>query len=177
MSEKVLLLHGWGGSDFPHWQSWLAGEIAKDYGTVNFLKFENYDFPNKDDWKNQLIKEIESFNPSIVICHSVANILWFHLCNEVELKQIKRLFLVAPPSMNCDIEELKSFYPCEIPKNLYADESKIIASTNDPYTSLQELKSLQKELNISLEILQDAGHINTDSGFGKWDWILQEVKK
>jgi len=30
MAKKVLLLHGWGGSDFPHWQSWLAGEIAKE---------------------------------------------------------------------------------------------------------------------------------------------------
>ena len=42
--------------------------------------------------------------------------------------------------------------------------------------SLDELKLLQKNLNIPLKILQDAGHINTDSGFGEWPWILQEVK-
>jgi len=176
MNKKVLILHGWGGSDFPHWQSWLASEIAKDYGYVNFLKFDNYDFPNKNIWKNQLTKVINEFNPNIIICHSVANILWFHLCNEMKLKQINKLFLVAPPSFSCDIPELSSFYPCEVPKNLYADKSILIGSTNDPYMSLDELKSLQKKLNIPLEILQDAGHINTDSGFGEWDWILQEVK-
>ncbi|HIC78956.1 MAG TPA: serine hydrolase family protein, partial [Sulfurovum sp.] len=33
MSDRVLILHGWGGSDAPHWQSELASEIAKNYGT------------------------------------------------------------------------------------------------------------------------------------------------
>ncbi len=41
MIEKVLLLHGWGGSDTPHWQSWLAGEIAKDYRKVSFFWSSN----------------------------------------------------------------------------------------------------------------------------------------
>ena len=27
--DKVLILHGWGGSDAPHWQAELACEIAK----------------------------------------------------------------------------------------------------------------------------------------------------
>ena len=176
MQNRVLILHGWGGSDFPHWQSWLASELAKDYGVVNFLKFQEYDFPNKDIWKSQLIKEIELFNPDIVVCHSIANILWFHICNEIKLKQIKKLLLVAPPSFSCDIKELESFYPCDIPKDLYAKRSILISSTNDPYMSVDEVKDLQKKLSIELELLQDAGHINTDSGFGEWEWILQEVR-
>ena len=52
--QKVLLLHGWGGSDYPHWQSWLASEIAKDYGTVSFLRLKNPDAPKKSEWMHQL---------------------------------------------------------------------------------------------------------------------------
>jgi uncharacterized protein len=37
MQKKVLLLHGWGGSNYPHWQSWLAAELAKNYGKVSFF--------------------------------------------------------------------------------------------------------------------------------------------
>jgi len=176
MSNKVLLLHGWSGSDFPHWQAWLASELAKEYGEVSFLKFEDYDFPIKDIWKNQLIKQINSFNPDIVICHSVANILWFHLCNEVKLQQIKKLFLVAPPSLSCDIKELRSFYPCNLPNNLFAKDALLISSTNDPYISQEEVKTMAKQLNIPTKILQDAGHINADSGYGEWEWILKEVQ-
>jgi len=177
MSGRVLLLAGWGGSDFPHWQSWLASELAKNYGCVSFLKFSTFDLPDKDTWMDELIKEIDLFKPDIVICHSIANILWFHICNELNLKVIKKLYLVVPPSLKCDIEELSSFYPCTIPTNLYAKESLLITSTNDPYMTQHEAEKLQNELGVPMKVLKDAGHINADSGFGEWEWILQDIKK
>jgi len=176
MSKKVLILAGWGGSDFPHWQSWLASELAKDYGKISFLKFSNFEFPNKDDWKNELIKEIDNFKPNIVVCHSIANILWFHICNTLHVEQLDKLFLVVPPSLKCDIKELSSFYPCEIPKNLYAKESILITSTNDPYMTQNEANELQDALHVEMKVLKNAGHINTDSGFGEWSWILDAIK-
>lgn len=176
MKEKILFLHGWGGSDFPHWQSWLAGELAKDYGKVSFLKFSNFDLPNKDDWKNELIKELDDFKPDTVICHSLANTVWFHLCNEENIPNVKKLFLVAPPSLNSKIDDIDSFFPVAIPKNLNADEALLVCSTNDPYMSLDEAKSLQKELDIEMHIVENAGHINADSGFGEWPWMLQKLQ-
>lgn len=184
MNKKVLLLAGWGGSDYPHWQSWLASELAKEYGKVSFLKFSNFDFPNKNIWKDELIKEIDDFKPDIVICHSIANILWFHICNELtnlfpdtHVEPIEKLFLVVPPSLSCDIDELSSFYPCEIPVNLYAKEALLITSTDDPYMTQDEAKQLQLNLDIKMEVLEGAGHINTDSGFGEWNWMLEQIKK
>ncbi|QOY52245.1 RBBP9/YdeN family alpha/beta hydrolase [Candidatus Sulfurimonas baltica] len=177
MSKKVLLLHGWGGSDFPHWQSWLAGEIAKEYGKVSFLKFSNIDFPNKNDWENELKTELEDFKPDIVICHSIANILWFHICNNLHVEKIEKLYMVAPPSLKCNIEELKSFFPCKIPTNLNAKESLLITSTNDPYLTQDEAKALQADLGIPMKVLDGAGHINAESGFGEWSWMLEELRK
>jgi len=50
MSHKTLILHGWGGSDSPHWQAKLASEIAKNYGTVSFPLLDNCHFlPLKTD--------------------------------------------------------------------------------------------------------------------------------
>ncbi len=177
MNKKVLILHGWGGSDYPHWQSWLAGEIAKNYGKVSFFKFSNIDFPDKDKWKDELIKELDEFKPDIVICHSVANILWFHICNDVKISTIERLYLVVPPSLECDIPELSSFYPCDIPTDLLAKEVLLITSTNDPYMTQIEAEQLQKSLDVKMKVLKDAGHINADSGFGPWPWIFEEVTR
>ena len=175
---KVLLLHGWGGSDFPHWQSWLASEIAKDYGCVSFLKFSDIDFPDFKLWQDELENHLIEFKPDIVLCHSIANILWFHLCNNSKIKNsIKKLYLVAPPSLECDIEELKSFYPVKIPQNLYADEVLLITSTNDKYLTQNEAKELQNSLGVEMEVLKDAGHINSDSGYGEWKWILNNIKE
>jgi len=176
MKQKILLLHGWGGSDFPHWQSWLAGEIAKDYGIVSFFKFDSPEFPIKKEWKDQLKKHLKDFNPDIVICHSLANLLWFHMCNEEKMIKIKKLFLVAVPSLKNEIAEVKTFFPIKVPKNLYAENTILIASTDDPYMSLQEAKELQLLLDIPIKVLQDAKHINAQSGYGEWDWILQQLR-
>lgn len=176
MKQRVLLVHGWGGSDDPHWQSWLAAELARDYGCVSFLKLSDYEFPNKTRWKEELLKELESFNPTIVICHSLANTLWFHLCNEEKIADIEKLFLVAPPSLNSQIDELENFFPVTAPKNLHAKEVLLVCSTNDPYMEFEEAKSLQKKLDVEMEILLDAGHINADSGFGYWPWMLKKLK-
>lgn len=174
MNKRVLLLHGWGGSDFPHWQSWLACELAKNYGTLSFPMFSNKDFPDLNMWKQELKNHLHDFNPDIVVCHSLANILWFHLCLDAGIKQVQKLYLVAPPSLNCKIQELKSFFPLNVPTNLHAKEVLMVASTNDPYMSLDEAKSLQKSLGIKMKVLQDGGHINADSGYGEWSWILEQ---
>ena len=177
MKKKILLLHGWGGSDFPHWQSWLASELAKDYGTVSFLKLSNFETPKLGMWKVELQEHLSSFKPDIVICHSLANTLWFHLCNDEAIQEVQKLYLVAPPSMNCKVKELQEFFPINVPTNPHAKEILLITSTNDPYMSEEEAKVLQNELNVPMKILKDAGHINTQSGYGEWDWILQEIRK
>lgn len=181
MTKKTLIVHGWGGSDFPHWQSWLATEIAKDYGYVHFLRFTNFEYPDFNTWKSELKECLEEFQPDIVVCHSIANIIWFHLCNDEKIQSIKKLYLVAPPSLSCDIKELESFYPIKVPKKLFSKETLLITSTNDPYMSIDEANKLfntlsEKDLNIKMEVLQDGGHINTDSGFGEWQWLLEQVK-
>lgn len=147
MRKRVLLLHGWGGSNHPHWQSWLAAEVAKDYGTVSFLKFSNFEHPDIDKWRYELKQELKRFKPDIVVCHSLANTLWFHLCNEGEIGEIEKLYLVAPPSMNCKIEELKSFFPVKIPRDLKSKEALLVTSTNDPYMCVEEANELQKTCN------------------------------
>ncbi len=177
MAKKVLLLHGWGGSDNPHWQSWLAGELAKDYGVVSFLKFSNFDFPDLGMWKQELKDELREFKPDIVVCHSLANTLWFHLCEEKSFLDVEKLYLVAPPSMRCEIEELKSFFPIHMPRNPHAKKTILVTSTTDPYLTMDEAKGLQISLDVQMKVLQDAGHINADSGFGEWQWILENIKK
>jgi len=174
VTQKVLLLHGWGGSDFPHWQSHLASEITKNYGKVSFLRLSDFDTPKLDVWKDELLQELESFQPDVVVCHSLANTLWFHLCNTQTLNTIEKLYLVAPPSMSCSVPELSEFFPLQTPSNLFAKETLLVTSTNDPYMSEEEAITLQKELAVPMKTLLNAGHINSDSGFGKWEWILKE---
>jgi len=173
--KKVLILHGWGGSDYPHWQAWLATKLIKQNHEVSFPTLPNRDFPCFNEWFEFAKKEIEHFKPNIVVCHSLGNILWFHLLENLDIKPLDKLLLVAPVRNDCKVEELKDFFPYKVPKNLKAKESLLMVSTNDIYMNLREANELQHALNISMSILEDAGHINAESGFGELkevlDWI------
>ncbi len=174
--DKTLILHGWGGSDAPHWQAELAAEIAKNYGTVSFPLLDNCHFPSKNRWLKQVKALLEEFKPDTVVCHSLANTLWFWLCQE-EISQVKRLFMISPPSLTTKEDTIKTFFPCEMPETLYAKEIQIIVSDNDPYIEVAEASTMAKHYNIPLTIIKNANHINADSGYGKWELIEKLVMR
>ncbi len=176
MNKRVLVLHGLGGSDFPHWQAQLASDLIQENYIVSFPSFPTRDNPQLEVWKETLKKEIEHFKPDIVVCHSLANVLWFHTCDELDI-QLDKLMLVAPVSRKRVVEAAKSFYPYPIAKDLKSKEVIIAASTNDPYMDIDEAIELQSMLNVGMKIMENAGHINAESGFGKLDCALDWIKR
>lgn len=175
MSKRVLILHGLSGSDYPHWQSHLAIDLIKNNYIVSFPELPNKNCPDLEEWKEFLKKEIEHFKPQVVVCHSLANILWFHICDELNIT-LEKLMLVAPVR-NEELKEAKTFFPYKIVEDLKSKEVIMAVSTNDPYMSLEEAITLQSKLNIGMKIMEDAGHINTSSGFGKLDCALDWIKR
>jgi len=171
---RLLILHGWGGSDAPHWQAELAAEVAKNYGTVSFPLLDNCHFPSKNRWLRQAKKILEDFKPDTVVCHSLANTLWFWLCKE-DITPVERLFMVAPPSLQTEEQTIKTFFPAPMPPELYAKEIQMIISDNDPWVNTEEAEAIAKYYNIPLTTIKNAGHINTQSGYGKWELIEKLV--
>jgi len=168
---KTLVLHGWGGSDAPHWQAELAAEIAKNYGTVSFPLLDNCHFPSKNRWVKQVRQILKTFQPDTVVCHSLANTLWFWLCQEDGMQYIERLFMVSPPSLQTNEKPINTFFPCEVPNNVYAKEIQMIVSDTDPWVKMDEAKRIASQIGAVFTTLHDAGHINDESGYGKWDLI------
>jgi predicted alpha/beta hydrolase family esterase len=171
MEDRVLILHGWGGSDAPHWQAQLASKIAQNYGVVAFPLLDNCHFPSKNRWLKQLKEILATFGPTTVVCHSLANNLWFWLCESGELEEVERLFLVSIPSLTTQERTIKTFFPCPLPSQLYAKSVHMIVSDNDPWVELAEVEAIAKGFDVPLRILEGAGHINAESGYGAWEWI------
>ena len=173
---KLLVLHGWGGSDAPHWQAELAAEVARNYGTVSFPLLDNCHFPSKNRWVRQVKAILEDFRPDTVVCHSLANTLWFWLCQE-EIESVERLFMVSPPSLITTEKTIKSFFPCKIPENIHAKERHLIVSDNDPWINLDEAESIAAQTDATFTTIPNAGHINAESGYGKWELIEELVMR
>ena len=175
MSGKTLILHGWGGSDAPHWQAELASTIAQNYGTVSFPLLDNCHFPSKNRWVKQVKQILQEFKPDTVVCHSLANTLWFWLCKEDSMITIDRLFMVSPPSLSTEEKTISTFFPCDMPDNIYAKKVHMIVSDDDPWVKLDEAKEIALHYDATFTTLENAGHINEDSGYGKWTLIEELV--
>ncbi len=83
--------------------------------------------------------------------------------------------MVSPPSLTTEVDTIKTFFPCTLPEKLYAKEVQMIVSDNDPYIEVKEAQIMAEYYRIPLSIIKNAGHINADSGYGKWELIEKLV--
>lgn len=171
---KVLILHGWHGSETPHWQAWLAQELVLENCIVAFPQLSDNHAPQKEVWVREALDVIHDFQPDVVVCHSLGNILWFHLCEMMDIR-VKKLLLCAPPRDHRDTPEVSTFFPSPVPDNLCADNILMVVSDNDPYMGIEESISLAFKLRVQMKIMESAGHISSSSGYGEWPWVKEWV--
>ncbi len=176
MKPKVLILYGWHGSDAPHWQNWLYHQLKDEGYEVSFPQLSDNMNPKKEVWLREASEAYHALKPNVVIAHSMGNTLWCHLCNEGLVGEIDRLLMVAPPRDLSEYKEISEFFPVGI-STLNTKDVLMVSSTNDPYMSKAEAAIYARANNLKQKVVQNAGHINGDSGFGAWPWVLEWVKE
>src|SRR4051794_39519895 len=157
-----LILHGYQGSGPGHWQSWLAGRLRSSDAIVRFPDLPDADDPRLPTWLEVLERELDSFaDAPVVICHSLACLLWWHHAAR-EGRPASRVLLVAPPSIAGAPEVLHSFFPvpaAELPN------ARLVCSDNDPYCP-EGAQNVYP--GLPTDVLTGAGHINPDTAYGPW---------
>lgn len=178
MSEySFLIIHGLGGSGPDHWQTWLANELRQKGYHVSYPTFSTYDTPQRDIWLDELstaLQSLPSHHKKIVITHSLGGLLWQHFAALNPDRAADHAIIVAPPTPTTIIPAAKSFFPVPLCKNNLtkaAGETLFVHSTNDPYCSMEDTNHYLK-LGFPSISLPNMGHINAQSGHGKWPWIL-----
>ena len=171
---KVLILHGWQGSELPHWQGWLAQELVLENCIVAFPQLSDNHAPQKEVWVEEALNVIESLRPDVVVCHSLGNILWYHLCKRLSMN-VQKLLLCAPPRDLSEYDEVASFFPVDLPSDLHAEQILMVASDNDPYMSMDQSIMSAMRMQIDLKVVKEGGHLNADSGYGPWPWVKEWV--
>ena len=182
MTESYLLLHGLGGSGPTHWQTWLYRELIKVGKKVYYPTLPEYDKPQLSDWLKELDQTFQNINKDeklTVIAHSLGCILWLQYIKNGLPGKAERVLLVAPPSPYYEHESIQAFFPIDI-KGIENNQPFIhtvqIQSTNDPYCSIEDSHYF-KQLGIRQKIIVNKGHINVESGFGPWPWVLDYCLK
>ena len=176
--RRFLILHGWGGSGPEHWQSWLGRRLSAAGETVRYPLLPQPDNPELTPWLATLRSELRAMTGArIVICHSLAVLLWLHHAQGTDAEAVDRLLLVAPPGPSANNSQVATFFPAPLDARALrrsAREILLVCSDADPFCPEQAAKIYSAPLGIETHRLPPAAqHINVAAGYGPWPWVEQ----
>ncbi len=163
-SEATLVIvPGWRNSGPGHWQSLWAERLD---GAVRVAMAEDdWQRPRRSVWLQAIARTILAQpGPVVVAAHSLGCIATTQLPPAVA-RRISGALLVAP----ADPERrgvLADFAP--VPCQPLPYRSVLVASANDPYCPIRTAGAYARSWGSEVVRLQNAGHINVESGHGEW---------
>ncbi len=165
MNPTILILPGIGNSGPEHWQSlW-------ERSNPSFVRVQqrDWDSPVCHEWLEVLEETVARVGANaVLVAHSLSCVLVAHWAAKTNLG-IQGALLVAlpdPEGPNFPKEAI-GFSP--LPRKPFAFPSILVASTNDPYASVEFAKSAASAWGSRLVTIGPVGHINAESGLGEWE--------
>ncbi len=175
---NVLIAHGWQNRrPEGHWQRWLAGRLAADGHEVRYPQFPEPDEPVLGDWSALLRSELAALGDDgerLLICHSLAVLLWWQLAPDVDGAQPDRVLLVAPPAADVlrGFPEVAAFAPpgietTPLPAELAA-RPRVVAADDDPYFPGGAASLYGGTFGLDVDVVPGGGHLDLPAGYGSW---------
>lgn len=160
----IIILPGLGGSGEAHWQT------AWERGHPEMRRFApaSWDKPELRDWVMALDHAIGCCRTlPLLVAHSLACLLVAHW-RRASGARIAGAFLVAVPDPEGTSfpEDAAEFV--EPPTAPFDFPALILASSNDPYGTLDHARRRAVQWGAGLVELGALGHINGSSGLGEW---------
>ena len=160
-STSIIIVPGWRDSGPGHWQTLWAERLPQARRVVQ----DDWHTPTRSDWVARLEETVlEQPGPVVIVAHSLGCITTAHMKPEAAAR-VRGALLVAP----ADPERravLSDFAP--VPYAALPYRSILVASSNDPYCPIRLAGAYARAWGSEFVRLQNAGHINVDSGHGEW---------
>lgn len=187
---EILIVPGWSNSDDGHWQS----RWQRSLKTARRVEQADWHRPSRDAWVGTLISTIAKAGsdlPVVIVAHSLGVATLVHAAAELPPGSIAGAFMVAP----ADVENARAWPPTQgmgfdgdahgfapLPIQRLPFYSALVASSSDPYCSIERAQHFANTWGAAMIPAGDAGHINVASGHGPWPeglmrfgWFLKQV--
>ena len=178
--KNYIILHGSFGSSGGNWFPWLKKELELKNLDVEVpqmpIGVKNQNFLN---WSNVMDKLSINEN-TVIIAHSIAPIF---VCKYLITNKIKVHKLIFVCGFNnylgidedFDLVNKPMFIENYVDVKKYCDNIVCYYSYNDPYVLYEVEKEFADTISNKQIIIENGGHINLESGFDKFEEILEEV--
>jgi len=179
---QVIILHGAYGNSQENWFPWLERKLIQegiDAVTPNFPTPQNQSVESWVEILNNSIT-VELSNLALV-GHSASCALMLTWLETINIP-IKAMFLVSSFIQNLGIPEFDKinevFYKGPFKWGKIKNNCStfhVFHSDNDPYVPLTRGEEIAKNLGVELQIIHNAGHINSEAGFKEFPSLFEEI--
>jgi predicted alpha/beta hydrolase family esterase len=180
MTTSFLILHGIENHRPPeHWQFLLAAQLVERGYEVRYPALPEPDAPELEQWLSTLQLELAALRGQqrVVVCHSLACLLWFHAAERGIGSPVDRLLLVSPPASEHVPDGGASFrldtFDADAVRSSVNGDIAIVCSDADPYNPAGAQSLYGDPLDVSATIVEGAGHITPGTGFGPWSFAAE----
>ena len=181
---KYFIIHGTKGSPKSNWFGWLKGKLESKGHTVFVPQFPTPENQSLESWL-KVFKEYEKEidNETILIGHSLGPAFILSILENINIK-IKGAVLVAGFLGLLNNEHFdnlnKSFTTKQFDWNKIRNSCEqfyVINSKDDPYVPFERGVELATNLKTQIIPMENAGHINEEFGFTKFEEIFEYLNK
>lgn len=169
-----FIIPGYQGSGPDHWQTWIESK------QLNFHRIQQKDWNNPDiaEWAANIDKAIAGYDLQsvVLVAHSLGCLTvaeWVKRYN----KRVKAALLVAPPDADLIRKKVNENLIAETPTHHIPFRTTLVASSNDPWISIETAENYAKSWGSEFINIGDAGHINNLSGYGVWEQGYEILKR
>lgn len=162
----ILILPGLGNSGTGHWQR----RWSERFATGRIVEQADWDRPRLTDWVARIQHEVMmSTRPVVLVAHSLAVSAVVHAARGFTDTKVRGALLVSAPDHDrVDALPAAARGFGKVPRDPLPFPSMLVASTNDPYCSIESAADMAAAWGSELHLAQNAGHINLESGHGPW---------
>jgi serine hydrolase len=175
MDAPVLIVPGLGDSGPDHWQTLWEKTLS---GCARVTQ-RDWDHPDRGEWVANLDAAVADCSRApVLVGHSLGCLTAAHWA-VLHRRPIRGALLVAPTDADRHDASLasRSFRP--IPMSPLPFPSILVASSDDPYISLERAREFAQAWGSRFVDIGAAGHVNAAAGFGPWPAgkeLLQELR-
>ena len=179
----VFIFHGTAGRPEGNWFPWLKNELEKLQCKVTVPRFPTPEGQSLEAWLgvlNSYKRQISG--DTILVGHSLGGLFLLRVLERLPNPVAAAFFVAAPIGVKPILyyEGDEKFSGFSFDWNEIRNKARrffVYHSDNDPYVSLGNGKELAKHLGVPITFIANAGHLNAESGYTRFDRLLADIRK
>ncbi len=180
--KTAFIIHGTKWMPQSNWFESLGNELMNKWYIVVIPCFPAPENQNLESWEEKFEEYKRYMNEeTIFIAHSVGPSFVLRVL-ELSHIQVKGCYFVSGFLGNIGISEYDdlndSFVNRSINWEIVKQKSEsfyMCHGDNDPYVPLANALQMSEELWIDIDMIQNGGHLNSESGYTEFPYLLEKI--